>query len=104
MLLPPRRWIRIRALALAARPNSGYSATSLTSPGRNMVAKFSDRQAVQVISDPGGVDPTPPEEFLGRSGTVVSIAELAGQVRYYVVFDDDHSLDYVAEQWLVAKP
>ena len=65
---------------------------------------FSNGQTIQVISDRGSIDPTPPEVFLGRSGTVVSSAEVAGQVRYYVQFDDDHSLDYVAEQWLLPKP
>ena len=68
------------------------------------MAKFSSGQAVQVISEFGTVDPTPPEHFLGRSGIIASIAEAGGQLRYYVQFDDDQTFEYLREQWLVAKP
>ena len=73
-------------------------------PGSDEVAQFSIRQAIQVISELGSVDPTPPERFLGRSGVINSWTQLAGQTRYYVVFDDDGSSEYLFEHWLLPKP
>lgn len=67
------------------------------------MAKFSSGQAMQVISEFGNVDPTPPERFLGRSGTITGIAEMAGQVRYFVLFDDAGSAEYLLEHWLLPK-
>ena len=67
------------------------------------MAKFSNGQAIQVISELGRVDPNPPEPFLGRSGVINSWTQLEVQIRYYIMFDDDGSFEYLLEHWLVAK-
>ena len=68
------------------------------------MAKFSSGQAIQVISELGSVDPTPPQRFLGRSGVIQLTFEAAGQTRYDVKFDDDGSFEYLFEHWLLPKP
>ena len=67
------------------------------------MAIFSNGQAIQVISEFGNVDPTPPQIVLGRSGFIRFTFEAAGQTRYDVTFDDDGSSAYLFEHWLLPK-